>query len=154
MRFSVLCMKFSSSQLVTENSGYLEVNLGCRGVLKTSLIIWLMDCRYVPNGTTPYPTKQVLLPGLRLPAFLALTCWGAGATVTGWACVVPMAPGGPTRSIWYWPVSVLTSRWPGWPVGIPWPACRACGRGVWHQLDKPYSIHDHLSAQFYIHRKM
>ena len=53
----------------------------------------------------------------------------------GWApAAAGVAPGGPTLRIWYWPVSVLTRRWPGVPVGIPWPGCRAWGQVNSHNI--------------------
>ena len=60
-------------------------------------------------------------------------CWAAA----GWApAAAGVAPGGPTLRIWYWPVSVLTRRWPGVPVGIPWPGCRAWGQVNSHNILK------------------
>ena len=47
------------------------------------------------------------------------------ATGTGYTAVQRYSGTDGQVPTWYCPVSVLTSRWPGWPVGMPWPACRA-----------------------------
>ena len=37
-----------------------------------------------------------------------------------------LAADGSTLKIWYWPFSVLTSKWLFMPVGMPSPGLRAC----------------------------
>ena len=104
-----------STYFAAEGCGCVEETVVCVTGLTT---VGGAVCRiWVTAGATG------LIPGAEVTATAACrttagcSCWAVVTTVCCCCC-----PGGPTRSIWYCPVSVLTSRCPGCPVGIPCPA--------------------------------
>jgi hypothetical protein len=77
----------------------------------------------VAAGSAVLAMAACVVMGMRAACVTTTAVGLSAAPVKGTGCVgsapaatvaAVVAPVGPTRRIWYWPVSVFTNRWPAW----------------------------------------